>query len=156
VDHPLHPALTTLLGRTGRYRGRGVNHEGEEFEGTMELRALPGGRAVGLVSWAVGLGGTVFHAEESVVSPGPDGTPVLRIVSTNQPDSAHLVLHRETPRDGGTTLTFRMGDPAARDTFREEVHFDLWNDGDVTHRYSWGLPGGEFADRSGARMHREG
>lgn len=155
VTQPLHPVISALLACAGRYRGEGVNHDGDPFEGAMVLRELPGGRTVGVVSSALGRDGTVYHSEESVIAPGADGVPVLQVISTNQPDGVRLRFHRETRSDDHVTLTFRVGDPAAMDSFREEVHFDLWSNDDVTHRYSWGLPGGEFADRSGSRMRRE-
>jgi hypothetical protein len=102
----------------------------------------------------LGRDGTVYHAEESVIAEDRDGTLELHVVSTNQPGGIVLPFLGETAGEGRTTLTFRVGEPRAVDTFREAVSFDLWDDGSLSHRYAWGLPGGDYADRSGARMHR--
>lgn len=38
--------------------------------------------------------------------------------------------------------------------FREEIHLELCTDGRIGYHYYWGMPGGEFAYRSGLMMKR--
>ena len=70
-----------------------------------------------------------------------------------------MLEHRfATEENGGekTTLVFRYGDLEKRSTFREEVRIDLFEGGDLGYRYAWGMPEGEFRDRSRVRMRRIG
>ncbi len=50
------------------------------------------------------------------------------------------------------TFTFGFNTPSDRSTFREEITLDLWPNQELSYTYSWGMPGGEFKERSGVRM----
>ena len=47
-----------------------------------------------------------------------------------------------------------LSHPADKNSFRMAVALTRWPDGDISYVYSWGLPGGEFAERPGVRMRK--
>lgn len=141
---------------SGRYSGEGLNHDNEPFKGLLQLRYLLGEAGVGLTFTATGVGGQVYHEEETFLAPGPEGTLVLSTINSNDPVLRTYALRREGPEGGSQhTYVFGIGDPADKEAFRCEIALDLFESGDLGYRYAWGLPGGEFADRSGVRLRRE-
>ena len=69
-------------------------------------------------------------------------------LNNNSPGMAELELR--TTDDG---IVFGIGDGNDGNTFREEIKIELDNDR-IGYHYSWGMPGGEFAYRSGLKMNR--
>ena len=149
--------LEALCARAGRYVGQGINHEGEPFTGRLELRAVVGLRGVVLEFVASGVKGEVFHEEHTLIAPAADGQPALVTLSNNAPGL--LVLPQRTDvaphGEGCERVAFALGDPEERETLRLEQALDLWTDGDVSYRFAWGMPGGEFAERSAVRLRPE-
>lgn len=147
-------AADELLGllRSGRYRGEGINHEGQPFSGALELRSLLGQRAWALTFSAQGAGGEDYHREETLLGPGPEGAPLLVSLNTNDPLLRSYALRRAEAREGVRRWVFGWGSPAARETYRCEISLEVYPNGDLGYRYAWGLPGGEFAERSGVRL----
>lgn len=141
---------------SGRYFGEGINHDNEPFKGLLQVRYLIGEAGLGLAFTATGIGGEVYHEEETLLGPGPKGELVLATLNSNDPVLRTYALRREGAEGGSQhTYVFGIGDPAARDTFRCEVSLDLFESGDLGYRYAWGLPGGDFAERSGVRLRQE-
>lgn len=64
----------------------------------------------------------------------------------------HQYFNDKAAQGAEHTLSFRIGDLNSTNTFHEVVSIDLWPNGDISYKYSWGLPGGEFKERSGVRM----
>lgn len=138
--------------RAGRYMGEGVNHEGQPFNGALELRSLLGQRAFGLSFSARGAGGEDYHQEETILGPGPQGELCLVSVNTNDPLLRTYALVRDETHEETRRLVFGWGRPEERETFRCQISLEVYPNGDLGYRYAWGLPGGGFADRSGVRM----
>ncbi|HVZ40709.1 MAG TPA: hypothetical protein VHI13_15625 [Candidatus Kapabacteria bacterium] len=139
-----------LIDCAGTYSGPGINHEEAAFTGLMTLAAGEG--YVALEFSAVGADGTLYHREESRIE-SRDGTSVLIVRSSNHPSAMeHELRYTERTFAGARTYVFGHGDTEERDTFREEITLTFHENGDIGYDYAWGMPGGEFADRSSARM----
>lgn len=148
-------SLPELIKLQGEYRGTGINHERREFTGFFRLAPIVGGRGLSLEFRATGSDGTVFHDEHSFIGPTFSESPALWVISNNHPAVIQHDLRRVEPlAAGGSTIVFGINDPQDKKTFREEISLDLYSNGDVGYRYFWGMPGGEFAERSGLRMVR--
>lgn len=138
-----------LLTRAGSYVGEGTNHEGERFSGELRLSAV--GSRNGLSLWfrATGVEGAVYHEEHTLIGTRPDGRPALWTLNSNVP---FLLEHVLVESSDSSSFRFRFGDPAASDTFREEIILTPHEDGRLTYAFFWGMPGGEFAERSAVTM----
>ena len=132
--------------------GTGINHERQSFEGSIEINPVANGKGAQVIFRAVGSDGSVFHEETSLLGPGFDGKPCLFVLSNNHPAVTPHSLKHNSISDDSQSFVFGFGDIANQSTFREEIHLDLFSDGSVSYKYFWGMPGGEFAERSGAKM----
>lgn len=59
-----------------------------------------------------------------------------------------------TKANAKASYVFGFNQPNDTNAFREEVAVDIWSNGEMSYTYSWGMPGGEFKERSGVRMTR--
>lgn len=140
--------LQTLAAGPRRYSGRGVNHEGEDFTGTLAVEPLVGGRGV-LLHYTARLDeGSEAHAESTLLAPGPDGRLVLWPVMSE----LDAVLPHTAVRAAGAGLVFATGPRDDESAFREEITIAPGPGGELTLAHAWGLPGGPFADRSSCRL----
>ncbi|MGE4131047.1 MAG: VOC family protein [Bdellovibrionales bacterium] len=147
--------LKALLAAVGHYQGEGINHEGQAFQGTFILKSKLGGQGLDLSFLAKGKDGDIFHQEESVIAPSLDEKLMLWNLNNNVPGLvSHELRPCELKQGAKTSLRFGFGEVSDKSRFREEISIDLWNNGDVSYTYFWGLPGGEFKERSGVRMGR--
>ena len=135
----------------GRYQGEGINHEGQPFKGMLFLSPVFGGKGFNLQFKAEGKDGSIYHQEESKLAPMMDGTLCLWNFNTNTPG---LVPHelRKFENSDHSKFTFGFNQPSDTNSFREEITLELWSNGDISYSYSWGLPQGEFKERSALRM----
>ena len=130
------------------FHGEGINHEGERFIGQLQVQPLVNGSAV-LLSYVAKLqDGMVVHEEASLVGRRQDGTLCLWPVMSELPAVFPHVQISELSRDQTDTVVFAFGSRDDRDSFREEIAISLSKSGTLTYAHAWGLPGGEFADRS--------
>ena len=145
-----------LIERKGLYSGEGINHEGQKFRGTLSLEPIIGGKGIELRFKAQGEKGEAYHEEQSLIAPTFSRGISLFVISNNHPALAEHTLNREEPLKSGDgkRLIFGLGDPKDAKTFREEIAVDLFTNGDLAYTYCWGMPGGEFTERSGVRMKR--
>ncbi|MGZ3651230.1 MAG: hypothetical protein ACXVB9_05105 [Bdellovibrionota bacterium] len=148
-------AWDILTNYQGTYRGNGVNHEGQAYQGRFELTELLSGRGFELRARAESDQGELYHDEVSWIAPDLSGDLHLYVMSSNHPGVTPHLFHRiETGGEGEKRIVFRFGLPENDTTFREEITIACFGDGSVEHRYAWGLPGGAFETRSGSRMNR--
>ncbi|MGZ3692650.1 MAG: hypothetical protein ACXWQO_00150 [Bdellovibrionota bacterium] len=147
-------AWSLLSEAIGTYRGSGINHEGQNFTGTLKLETAYPGKLLGLRSNAIGSSGEVFHDEVSWIGKDLMGALTLYVTSNNHPGVTAHVFDRLNENSEAKEIIFRFGDPQNRNSFREEITFSLFSDGSLAHHYAWGMPGGDFAPRSGSRMQR--
>jgi hypothetical protein len=132
--------------------GHGINHEQQAFKGVFKIQPVANGKGAQLFFSAVGKDGSIFHEESSLIGPGLDGKPCLFVLSNNHPSITPHQLKSEDQTENVHSFIFGFGDVENKNSFREEIRLDLFTDGSVGYNYSWGLPGGEFAVRSGAKM----
>jgi hypothetical protein len=142
--------LRLILSAVGKYSGTGVNHAAESFSGELELRALEGGSAALLRYVATRSDGRHLHAETTLVACDPLGELCLWPAMEELP---HLLVHRLLSRSsspaGATRFVFSSGSRDDRASFREEIVLEIrTGHGIVGYRHSWGMPGGEFDERS--------
>lgn len=136
----------------GRFTGTGNNHEGQTFAGTLVFETILGGRGFQIKYLATGVDGELYHAEHSMICPDADGHLCLWNLNTNAPG---LICHRLTDfQSEPFQLDFTYGDLDALDTFRERIRLGIDADGSLFYGYAWGLPGGDFAERSGLILKR--
>ena len=142
-----------LFNYAGTFEGFGINHEGQKFRGTLNLVKQIDGRGLSLDFRATGDDGTVFHSEHSILGLTPFETFSLWVLSSNHPGVIEHQYFDDKPAPGAlATLSFRCGDFGNTASFREVISLDLLEGGDLTYRYSWGMPGGEFKERSAVKM----
>lgn len=141
-----------LFALNGSYFGSGVNHENQKFEGSIQLTPIAGGKGAQLSFKATGLDGKIYHEETSLLGPGFDEKPCLFVLSNNHPAVTPHVLKSEAQTSEGSLYVFGFGKISDPNSFREEITLQIFQDGSVSYTYAWGLPGGEFQERSGVRM----
>lgn len=145
-----------ILSKTcGSYVGEGINHEGQAFTGRFLLKPILDGRGFAIEFSATRKDGTVYHKEESRIAPSLGEKLTLWNFNTNTPGLVPHELRSLKPKSESiASFVFGFNQPTDSKSFREEVALDIWNNGEVSYTYSWGLPGGEFKERSGVRMRK--
>lgn len=145
--------LQSLLALPRSFAGRGVNHEGETFDGALALQPLVGGAALMLNYTATLLDGRVAHSEATLLGRNTDGRLCLWPVMQELPV---VIPHVEIPVSpsgaGRAAAAFSSGPRDVVDAFREEITITLSHDGKLTYAHSWGLPQGTFEERSRCEM----
>lgn len=142
-----------LLPWAGTYLGQGTNHEGEAFTGQLRLKGVVGGLGLRLHFRALLADGTLVHEEESLISHSLEGGWTLWCLNTNAPGAyAHKLVAGPLPLGATQAFVFEHGNVDDITSFRERITLSLHPEGALGYAYAWGLPGGEFAERSGLVM----
>lgn len=136
----------------GAYRGDGINHEDQKFISEFSLASILNGKGYRVHFRATGLDGTIYHEEESVIAPSFSGKFHLFNLNTNIPALVEHELRREERMDSSIVYIFGFNKTDDLKSFREEIKLELISNFEIGYWYSWGLPGGDFKLRSGARM----
>ena len=140
--------LAALAVGPKEYKGVGVYHEGESFVGTLRVQPLVSGQGV-LLHYEARVGeDEVVHAESTLVAPDMSGTLTLWPVMSELPG----VLPHKAILQGENRAVFASGPKEDESAFREEISIALGEDGSLTYAHAWGMPGGEFEDRSSCRL----
>jgi hypothetical protein len=137
----------------GTFRGEGINHEKQSFHG--ELTLSRGITCFNLHFKATGLDSTVYHEEQTTIALNAQEKLSLWSVNTNNPCMLEHPLRSMGESDGSTWIVFGFGNVHDTHTFREEIKLELLADFKLGYHYAWGLPGGNFEQRSGLRMARK-
>lgn len=147
--------LSALVAQAGEYVGNGVNHEKEPFVGTLRVEPLVNGSAALLHYSAVGLDGSPLHSEATLLANAPSGLclwPVMQELPFVLP---HAALDRApSVPPGAVACAFASGPRERSAEFREELTIVLQADGVLVYAHAWGLPGGEFSERSSCAMRK--
>lgn len=140
--------LKILKEYLGCYQGQGINHEGEKFDGIFELTEVAQGAGYQIKFQAKSLDlKTVFHSEVSTLSATMNGGFSLFNLNSNTPFMCEHKLVTNEIKDACLQLKFRFGNIEDNNSFREEISLEATNK-TISYGYSWGLPGGNFAERS--------
>ena len=138
----------------GRFIGKGINHEGQNFTGIFESKTVSNGSGLSFSFQAIGDDGTLFHTESSLIGKTFQGNLGLWVLSSNHPAVfERSLLTKPSISEGEFTWVFGYGNQEDRNSFREEIRIES-KDGSINYVYSWGMPGEDFAERSGALMKR--
>jgi len=149
----MNEIIGELCKREGRYLGRGINHDKENFEGEFVVNPIINGHGVEIEFKATGDDGTVYHTEKTTLALSHDDKPYLWSINSNAPYVFQHELRRNEKFDGNNTkLIFGFNDSDNKDIFREEIQLELYENGEIGYHYYWGMPGGDFAYRSGLKM----
>jgi hypothetical protein len=143
--------IQNLQKSNGKYLGEGINHEGQPFKAALEILAKPEINGASFTFEARGNTEQLFHFESSLVGKNLRGETALWILSSNHPGIFERTLKTEEKTPHGIKYIFAFGEKNNRNTFREEVHLEL-QENSLRYIYFWGLPGGDFAERSGCVM----
>lgn len=144
--------IEELVKKSGTYVGTGINHEADEFIGTFQLTPVLNNSAFEIKFNAASRDGLVFHDEVSMLAKDDQGNWVL---FNNNSNSQCCMTHRLESSDkveDKRTLSFMYGEFDNKDSFRERVCLDIYDDEQVAYHYYWGVPGGAFQYRSGLVM----
>ena len=148
-------AIHEIMERVGTYIGEGINHENQKFMGTLTVEKIAETKGVSISFKAVGEDGAIYHEEKSMIAPSMDGSVSLYVVSSNHPGiTPHAFKEKKEHECGTHSYVFGFGEPDDKTQFREFISLDFWPEGDVGYRYAWGLPKGDFQERSKVRMKR--
>jgi hypothetical protein len=138
---------------SGKFIGKGINHESEPFTGTFWCTKVLGNGGVGFTFQAVAKDGTVYHSESSLLGKNAQGKLALWVMSSNHPGVIERRLITSEALEGsGFIWTFGYGNKDDRSAFREEIKIEVQPSESVKYTYFWGIPGGDFAERSWALM----
>jgi hypothetical protein len=142
--------LRLILSAAGSYTGSGVNHAAESFTGSLTLQALEGGSAALLRYVATRTDGKHLHAETTLIACDAHSELCVWPAMEELPQVlVHRLLARNDTPAGATRFVFSSGQRDDSTTFREEIVLEIQaGHGIVGYRHSWGLPGGEFDERS--------
>ena len=140
--------LEALASGPSEYVGSGTNHDAERFVGTLKVQKLLGGIALMLHYEARFNSGEVVHAESTLLAPDMSGTLSLWPVMSELPG----VLPHRAISQGDAAATFSSGSREDRSSFREEITISISADGSLKYAHAWGMPGGEFEDRSSCTL----
>ena len=145
--------LELLASGPKAFRGEGVNHENESFIGALTVQPLEGGRAVLLSYTATLATGTIVHSESTLLGAGPDGKLCLWPVMSELPMVLpHKELTTKSESESVMLAVFSSGSRHDLAKFREEISIRVNSNGSLVYAHAWGLPGGNFEDRSSCSM----
>lgn len=148
-------AWSLLTESCGIYAGQGINHEKQSFNSELVLRIALENKLLLLISEARGLNGELFHTEVTTI--GYDNTGKLTMFVSSNNHSAvtpHYFDRIEVGSNSENKIVFRYGDISDRNSYCEEININIFPTGELEQSYSWGMAGGEFQARSGAKMQK--
>ena len=134
-----------------KFIGEGINHEDQPFKASFEIYDKSEINGLSFVFEAKGNDGQPFHLESSLVGKNMRGETCLWVLSSNHPGVFERPLRSEIKTSQGHQFIFGFGNKEDRNSFREEIHIEL-NENTIRYVYFWGMPGGDFAERSGCQM----
>lgn len=145
--------IQQLALRAGKYEGKGINHDNQEFFGTFEIKPIINNQGLAISFIAKGTDGTIYHQESTTIAFSDQEELCLWTLNNNVPfQYVHKFETCTTVENAINTFKFNYNTPEETNKFRESIYIDLWDNGDISYRYAWGMPNGEFAERSGLRM----
>lgn len=145
--------LNALLAGPSRFVGSGRNHEGETFRGVLRVLRLPGDHGVMLEYAATVEGKGLVHSESTLLGRSAQGDLCLWPVMSELPFVLpHAQSSTAIDEAHAVRSVFSSGPCDAVGEFREEITVAIHHDGKLTYSHAWGMPGGNFAERSSCEM----
>jgi len=147
--------LTRLFARIGRYAGQGVDPEGRAFRAELDIEALLGRGLQARFRARRQETGEVFHEEALIFARDGLGGLCLWVLTGEATGVERLELVAATGSEFSPTemaLQFAVGLPEDRTSYRAAMRMVVRARGALELVWSCGLPGGDFAERSGLRL----
>ena len=145
--------LAALSNGPALFSGPGINHEGENFVGRLEILNLIGGKGLLLHYTATRSDGRLVHEESTLLSTNNEQDLCLWPVMEELPFVLpHPEFSRSTREDGTLVVVFASGPRSSSEIFREEIAIEASEDGSISYSHAWGMPGGSFEARSKCKL----
>lgn len=156
MGEEMNKIIENLCEFKGNYIGQGINHDNQEFKGALEISPLINGKGISIRFKAQGIDGEVYHEEETIIAPDDEGGFSLWTLNSNALMMYRHIYKESIPkRDSLSTLKFQYNQPDDASKFREIIELDLHKNGKIGYHYSWGMPGGDFKERSGLNLSKD-
>jgi len=146
--------LLSLLGlKAGEYSGEGLNDGHQKFTGKLVLMPVVNNYGVYVAYKATGKDGTVYSEEHTLISLTNENKLCLWTLNSNFHTTITFDFksHKRIPgvKD---IIIFGYGNPDDNTIFREEIAIELFDDGNLSYNYYWGMPDGVFVKHSSITM----
>lgn len=139
-----------FLSLIGTFEGQGVNHENQSFLGSMNVTYRIENVGISFSFKATGENKEVYHEEMAIVGDGPNNSLQLTAISNN----TGIILNYVLANSDSHILVFQYGDLENENEFRERRIINVHNKSEISYSFWWGLPSGDFQERSSVRMKR--
>lgn len=165
----LQELLELICKRNGEYAGIGYNQDMKKFRASLTVKNMINNHGVQMFYSSRELEGTDFNKathlynqetvqfieEFSIISYDKSNKLCMWVLNNNVGTTVKYELHRyKHIANEKDVLVFGFGNPENITIFREEISFELWNNGDVSYNYAWGEPDGLFVARSAVRLNK--
>lgn len=140
-----------FLGLIGTFEGHGINHENQTFLGSMSVTHRIKDVGISFSFKATGKGKEVYHEEIAIVGNGPDNSLQLTAISNNTGIILDYILANSDPN----IFIFQHGNLENKNEFRERRIIRVHNESEVSYSFWWGLPSGDFQERSSVKMRKK-
>ncbi len=151
----------------GNYRGIGYNHEEKKFRGRLNIKPVVNNKGIYIHYTAIGTHGDYLNKQATLYS--------KETAIYNEEHNTIALDHENNLKlwnlnsNLGTMITFDFrgmkyitnqkhviifgyGKIEDNTNFREEITFELWDNGDIGYNYTWGEPKGTFLAHSSVTM----
>ena len=146
--------LLRLLGlKAGKYSGEGLNDGHQKFRGEMILTPVVNNHGVHIAYKATGIDSTVLSEEHTLISLTNENRLCLWTLNSNFHTTITFEFksHKRIPGEKDIII-FGFGNPDDNKIFREEIVFELFDNGCLSYNYYWGMPNGVFMKHSSITM----
>ncbi len=146
--------LLSLLGlKAGKYSGEGLNDGHQKFTGELILMPVVNNYGVHIAYKATGMNSTVLSEEYTLISLSNENKLCLWTLNSNFHTTITFDFksHKRILREKDIII-FGFGNPDDNTIFREEISIELFDNGELSYNYYWGMPDGVFMKHSSVTM----
>lgn len=143
---PDQVSFDQLAGAAGHYIGHGADANGIPYRAELSLARVADGHGLNYRFRAERSDDReVMHDEAGLIGLGLHGKLALHVASRQYRTVFERRLRAVEPgEDGATVFVFAYGDPADRQSLRDETRLSLFPNGRTGVRLSWAIPGGDL------------
>lgn len=137
--------LELFTSRTGTYSGKGMKDNHSEFSAQVDLYSIVNNDGISIKYKALDNYGDLFGEEHTVISLNTENKLTLWTLNSNF-HTMHIFKFKNYKRIPHIKdiLIFGFDTPEPQNDHREEITFELWDNGNLSYHYFWGWPNGEF------------
>lgn len=144
--------LERLMAVAGTYGGQGVDTHVGPVHGELELVPLRAANGVMLRYSAFGRDGTKVHDQIGWVAPDGDAVSLWSVGERGRVLRKLAQRFDDASAGSDHTVSFACGDPSDSTQWRAVTALDLYGDGSIGLRLTWGEPGQPGASHAMVRM----